>query len=201
MRVLLIRHGQSEWNASKRLQGQADISLSETGREQASALRGVLAEIRPDRAIGSDLKRVRETVDRAWSGEVEFTPALREIDVGDWTGCAVPELMDADPDAYAGWREGTYTPPGGESWDAFKRRVSVVIDCQRKRAAGENVLVACHGGVIRAILDHYLSLEPRHIIPVAPGSLTAIRVPGGGSPARLELFNYRPTGLDFEAPD
>ncbi|WP_245578871.1 histidine phosphatase family protein [Cucumibacter marinus] len=201
MRVLLIRHGQSEWNASKRLQGQADISLSETGRRQASALREVLAEIRPDRAIGSDLKRVRETVERAWSGEVEFTPGLREIDVGDWTGRAVPELIDAEPLYYAGWRAGTHTPPGGESWADFKQRVSAVIDRNGRLASHDNLLVACHGGVIRAVLDHYLGLEPRHIIPVAPASLTAIRVPGDGGPARLELFNYRPTGLDFEAPD
>jgi iron(III) transport system ATP-binding protein len=61
-------------------------------------------------------------------------------------------------------------------------------------------LVVCHGGVIRALLQRYVGLEPAHIIPVAPASLSALRL-GNGKPPRLELFNYRPHTLDFEAPD
>jgi probable phosphoglycerate mutase len=61
MRVLLVRHGQSEWNAEKRLQGQADVGLSEKGISQAEALRSVIEGIVPCRAITSDLRRARDT--------------------------------------------------------------------------------------------------------------------------------------------
>lgn len=61
------------------------------------------------------------------------------------------------------------------------------------------LLVVTHGGVIRAVLQNYLELEPARIIPVAPASLTALRL--GAGDARLELFNYRPGGLELNAPD
>ena len=85
MRVLLVRHGQSEWNASRRLQGQADIGLSDLGRRQADALKPVIESIAPCRALSSDLERVRETAERIGAPSATLTERLREIDVGDWT--------------------------------------------------------------------------------------------------------------------
>lgn len=201
MRILLVRHGQSEWNASHRLQGQADIALSDFGRHQADTLRPVIEAINPCRAISSDLERVRETADRIGATDPVFTTALREIDVGDWTGRTIGDIQATDPDGYLGWRAGTTTPPGGESWDEFATRVCGVITDQA-RTPCKNLLVVCHGGVIRAILQRLLGLEPANIIPVGPASLTAMRLANGtGKPARLELFNYRPDKLEFEAPD
>ena len=202
MRVLLVRHGQSEWNASRRLQGQADIGLSDRGRRQADTLRPVIAAIRPDCAVSSDLKRVRETAARIGAPEPQFTPELREVDVGDWTGQPIDDLVARDAAAYAGWRAGTHTPPAGESWPDFVARVSAVVGRQQAEAPCANLLVVCHGGVIRALLQHYLGLEPAQIIPAGPASLTALRLANGtGAPARLELFNYRPDHPEFEAPD
>lgn len=201
MRVLLVRHGQSEWNANHRLQGQADIDLSAHGRAQADSLRTVIDGIGPCRAISSDLKRVRETANRIWSAQPVLTDQLREIDVGEWTGREIADIQAQDPEKYLGWRAGTTTPPGGETWTAFANRVSKVIEDQLEDPC-ENLLVVCHGGVIRAILHRFLGLEPAHIIPVGPASLTAIRARNGnGKPARLELFNYRPDKLEFDAPD
>ena len=199
MRVLLVRHGQSEWNASRRLQGQADINLSDLGRAQADRLRPVIDEIGPCRAISSDMSRVRETADRIGAADAQYDAGLREIDVGKWTGRSIGEIQAEDPVAYQGWRAGTRTPPGGETWGAFSKRVTGVIEAQRTDPC-LNLLVACHGGVIRAVLHHYLGLPPAQVIPVAPASLTALRL-GDNKPARLELFNYRPARLDFEAPD
>lgn len=199
MRVLFVRHGQSEWNATRRLQGQAEIGLSELGRTQADRLRPVIAEIGPCRTISSDMSRVRETAERLGAVDVQFDPGLREIDVGKWTGRSIEEIEAEDSSAYLGWRAGTRTPPGGETWGIFSKRVTDVIEAQRADPCA-NLLVACHGGVIRALLHHYLGLPPAHIIPVAPASLTALRL-SDGKPARLELFNYRPDRLDFEAPD
>lgn len=201
MRLLLVRHGQSEWNASHKLQGQADISLSEHGRHQADTLRPVIEAIKPCRAISSDLARVRETAKRIGATDPVFTDKLREIDVGEWTGRTIEEIESSDPEAYLGWRAGTKTPPGGESWDDFATRIHGVIKTEEADAC-ENLLIVCHGGVIRAVLQRFLKLQPANIIPVGPASLTAMRLANGtGKPARLELFNYRPDTLEFEAPD
>lgn len=199
MRLLLVRHGQSEWNASHRLQGQADISLSDEGKVQAEALRPVIDEISPCRVIASDLNRVRETAVRITATKPRFDPKLREIDVGDWTGRKIDDIRAEDEVAYLGWRAGTATPPGGEAWHKFSDRVSSVIEAQNAEPC-DNLLVVCHGGVIRALLQRFLGLSPERIIPVAPASLTAIRL-NRDKPTRLELFNYRPVSLDFKAPD
>ncbi len=199
MRLLLVRHGQSDWNAARRLQGQADIGLSELGRAQADALRPVIEDIGHCRAVSSDLARVRDTAYRIGAETPRFTEELREIDVGDWTGRAIDEIRTEDEDAYQGWRAGTSAPPGGETWAHFVDRVTGVIEAEQ-RIACQHLLVVCHGGVIRAILQRYVGLDPAQIIPVAPASLSALRL-GHGKQPRLELFNYLPNSLDFGAPD
>ncbi len=199
MRLLLVRHGQSEWNAARRLQGQADINLSELGKSQADALRPVIDNIGPCRAITSDLRRASETAQRVSTDPAQLTQGLREIDVGDWTGRAIEDIRAENEAAYQAWRAGTAAPPGGESWADFVTRVSQVIE-QERDIPCQNLLVVCHGGVIRALLQHFVGLAPAHIIPVAPASLSALRL-GNGKPPRLELFNYQPDSLEFGAPD
>jgi len=201
MRVLLVRHGQSEWNASRRLQGQADVGLTDVGRRQADDLLPVIEAIGPSKSLSSDLQRVKETAARIGAPDPQFTDRLREIDVGDWTGRSIDEIEAENPDGYRGWRAGTTTPTGGESWSEFSDRVCGVIEDERDVPC-ENLLVVCHGGVIRAILQRFLGLGPENIIAVAPASLTAIRMANGANQqARLELFNYRPENIEFEAPE
>ncbi len=199
MRLLLVRHGQSEWNAARRLQGQADIALSDKGRAQARALAPVIAAIRPDAAITSDLARAVETARLILPGPApSATPALREIDVGDWTGAEILHLIAKQPENYQGWRAGTYAPPGGEMWADFRARAANAITTAPQ---ADTLLAVCHGGVIRALLQHFLNLAPARIIPVSPASLTSIRLNGDLSGARLELFNYTASAPEFEAPD
>jgi glucosyl-3-phosphoglycerate phosphatase len=196
MRLLLVRHGQSEWNAARRLQGQADIALSDLGRDQVRRLAPVIAAIGPDRAITSDLARATETA-ALLGGAIPMT-ALREVNVGDWTGAEIAALIRTEPAHYQGWRAGTYAPPGGELWTDFRARVADVIAAEAENPCA-NLLVVCHGGVIRALMDNLLELPPRQIIPVGPATLTAIRLTDTGP--RLELFNYRPDLPEFAAPD
>ena len=198
MRLLLVRHGESEWNAARRLQGQADIALSERGREQARRLRPLIEGLAPDLCVSSDLARAAETARLLGAERARLTPALREIDVGRWTGEAIAEIVSREPEAYAGWRAGTHAPEGGETWAAFRARAAqaVAAAAQGRR----HLLVVCHGGVIRALLDHFLALAPARIVPVGPASLTALRLDGAGA-ARLELFNFTPGQPDLAAPD
>ncbi len=198
MRLFLVRHGQSEWNAVRRLQGQADIALSDTGRDQARRLAPVIAGLEVSHMVTSDLARTVETAALIGAGGARPTPALREIAVGDWTGAAIDDLRATRREDYLGWRAGTFAPPGGELWTDFRARTSAAIaDVTADEKA--NVLAVCHGGVIRALLEHYLGLSPSRIVPVSPGSLTALRLNGDG--ARLELFNYTPGPPAFDAPD
>lgn len=201
-RLYLVRHGQSEWNSERRLQGQADIALTAHGRAQALQLKPVVAALAPDRVLTSDLRRARETASLLGYEAAELCAPLREIDVGDWTGQPIADLESKDIAAYRGWRAGNFTPPRGEAWESFKARVSGVV--MRCLADGcESPLLVAHGGVIRAILEGLLDLRPSRIVPVGPASLTVLKhLPANGSGEfRLELFNFLPSGPVFDAPD
>lgn len=199
-RLMVVRHGESAWNASRRLQGQADIELSNKGREQALALRETVAALGPDRVITSDLKRAFETARLLGTADPVATQALREIDVGQWTGRDIADIRAEDANGYQGWRAGTFTPPGGEAWADFVRRTTgCVLETFR---SCDRLLVVCHGGVVRALLEKLIDLPPSRIIPVGPASLTILAErPAGSANMRLELFNYSPLGPALDAPD
>jgi broad specificity phosphatase PhoE len=201
-RLLLVRHGESEWNKERRLQGQADIALSPHGRNQALQLRPVIASLAPDCILTSDLQRARETAALLGFHEAEPCVPLREIDVGDWTGRPIAEIEKGDLAAYRGWRAGRFTPPRGEEWAAFKDRTCAVV---RRCVGGDarRILLVAHGGVIRAILEGLLGLEPARIVPVGPASLTVLKHTSDEKMAafKLELFNFSPNGPAFDSPD
>jgi probable phosphoglycerate mutase len=198
-RLLLVRHGESEWNAVRRLQGQADIDLSARGRAQAEALHPVIAALKPDLVLASDLKRARDTAALLGHGDAEPSETLREIDVGGWTGRVIADIRAKDDAAYRGWRAGTFTPPDGESWAVFRARTVAAVRDGLDRAEAR-LLVVSHGGVIRALLEGLLLLSPERIVPVGPGSLTVLRQ-DERTDMRLELFNYTPGAPSFDAPD
>jgi probable phosphoglycerate mutase len=197
-RLILVRHGESEWNAGRRLQGQADIALSRRGEEQARALQPLVAGLRPARVVASSLKRARDTAALLGFPDAAQEDGLREIDVGEWTGAAISDLVARGDGAYRMWRAGLHTPQGGEAWKSFKARTAGAIRAILDSAEGD-VLVVSHGGVVRALLESLLGLSPERIVPVAPGSLTVLQC---HSPEwRLEIFNYSPGGPALDAPD
>jgi len=163
--VLLLRHGQSTWNAESRWQGWADAPLSAEGLRQAAdmAARLAPAEVRFARVVSSDLSRSIDTAavmaQALALGEVAVEPDLRERDVGDWSGRTTEEIDIIWPGAIAAWRAGRLDrPPGGELEPAFRARVLRVVE---RLAAGPDgpVLAITHGGVIRALQRH-LGVEP-----------------------------------------
>ncbi|SDG53258.1 histidine phosphatase family protein [Pelagibacterium luteolum] len=199
-RLMIVRHGESEWNASRLLQGQADINLSPKGRAQAEALRPVVEGLTPDHVICSDLKRAHDTALLLGIDAPNPNADLREINVGDWTGRSIADIRAQTPDDYQGWRAGTHTPPGGEAWCDFVDRTTRCVTSAL--ADSERLLVVCHGGVIRALLERLIDLPPRRIIPVGPASLTILAErPAGSTNMRLELFNFSPLGPILDAPD
>ena len=185
MLVLLVRHGESAFNAAGKLAGQADVPLSPRGRQQVEALAPVVARFRPDRVFSSDLARTRETAAILGYGDAECRPALREMDLGAWTSADVETLQQEQPENYAAWRAGTLTPPGGEAWTAFSRRVEGALEDAMNGGDG-SVLLSTHGGVIRAACDLLIGLPPSQAVPVNPASLTVFDC---GERARLLAYN------------
>ncbi|MFN3614414.1 MAG: histidine phosphatase family protein [Rubrimonas sp.] len=186
-RLILVRHGETEWNAAHRLQGQSDIALSDTGRAQARALAPLVAGLAPDLALASDLHRARETSALIGYAGADLVPTLREQRLGDWEGRTVCEL---DADDYRAWRIGDYTPPGGETFEALSARVGSAMTDAAARC-GSAALLTCHGGVIRAALAALIGLPPSRIAPVGPASATIILCED--DVFRLEAFNLSPT--------
>jgi broad specificity phosphatase PhoE len=194
--VILVRHGETTWNAVERLQGQADPGLSENGREQVLMLRPIIANLAPTRTICSDLLRTRETAALLGYDAPEVDARLREADLGAWTGRYVADLLASSNGDYAAWREGKLTPPGGETWYSLCQRVGSLIG--QVAASGETLLVVTHGGPIRAACSVFLGLEPQHVLPVRSASITLIEFKDR---ARLGVYNLRPEAIAFKRTD
>jgi probable phosphoglycerate mutase len=153
-RVLLIRHGQTDWNATRRLQGHTDIPLNAAGRAQADRLRAVLAGEPLDAVYSSDLARALDTaraVADASGADVIVEPALRERAFGRFEGVSFDDIEIRWPDDAARWRrrEPDFGPPdGGESLRGFYARcVDGAARAAAARAGGAIALIA-HGGVL-----------------------------------------------------
>jgi glucosyl-3-phosphoglycerate phosphatase len=195
-RLLLVRHGETAWNAAKVLQGQADIELSERGHEQARALGPMLERWAPDEAWTSDLKRARQTATLVGWPKASVDPRWREADLGEWTSKRVHDLTAKDAAHYQRWRNGLDAPPGGESMVTFRERIGAALDALRERSG--DVLVVTHGGAIRAVLGIALGLTSDRIVAVEPCSLTALDM---SSSPRLLAYNVTPFAVEAQTTD
>ncbi len=144
--MLLVRHGQSEWNARGRWQGQADPPLSALGREQARAAVARLGVV--DLIVASDLDRALTTAallaEGLGVGPVLVEPRLRERSAGEWSGLTRAEIDEQWPGYLAERRR----PPGFEPHDQLRARVRDALDDIARAQAGAEVLVVTHGGVV-----------------------------------------------------
>ena len=168
--IVFIRHGETDWNAELRFQGQRDIQLNERGRRQAArngrAIAGILRAGKWQ-LVASPLGRAQETMRIVLSsaGEADrsfaLDPALREANYGDWEGLTLfeigkrwPAMLRArDADKWG------YVPPNGESYAMLSERVDGWLETLR-----EPTIVVAHGGVLRALL-HLLAGLPAHDAP------------------------------------
>jgi broad specificity phosphatase PhoE len=174
--LLLARHGQSDWNETRRWQGHADRPLTEKGRAQARALAERLAHVELDAIYSSDLRRAADTaaeVARAQGVEVIELPELREVDVGSWSGLTREEAEERFPEGFLRWREGFPGWDDGESYEEMTVRVlEAVLGIARSNENGR-ALVVSHGGPIRAIHAAALGLDVhtyRRMRPVEPNA-------------------------------
>jgi broad specificity phosphatase PhoE len=201
MRLILVRHGETVWNAERRLQGHADAPLSPRGIDQAQRASQFFADApAPSLVLSSDLNRARHTAEILGFSDVLTDERLREMDLGDWTGCRIEEIEAADKVAYRNWRLGTHTPPRGETWRQFCIRVGSALTRVFDECEGDAVIVT-HEGVVRAACDILVGLPPSSVAPVAPAAVTIFNIDRSAKPpnARLAAFNFAPTPGDLRA--
>lgn len=189
--ILLIRHGETAWNAERRLQGHTDIGLNEAGEKQAAALGRALAQEALTAVLASDLGRASRTAQyvAAHHGmEVELDPGLRERCYGGFEGLRYKDIAERYPQEYAAWqaRDIDALPPAGErqaeTVRQFHARVLAALDRISVRHAGQRIAVVAHGGVLevayRAAMG--LPLDTPREFPVLNASVNRLhRTPEG----------------------
>ena len=171
-RVILLRHGQTDYNVAGRMQGHLDSVLTDVGHEQAAAAAPVLAALGPDRVVSSDLRRAVDTaevVGAACGLPVKFDARLRETHLGQWQGHTVAEIDRSHPGAIAAWRsDPTWAPPGGESRVAVVARSRPVVDELdgefEDADTSSTVLLVAHGGLIAGLVTGLMEL-PTEVWP------------------------------------
>ena len=163
MRILLVRHGETEWNRTKRFQGQVDIPLNDVGQEQAEALRVRLSNTPLSHVVSSDLSRARQTAETISMGRgltLHCDPRWRELALGDLEGLYRDEVLAAHPKVIERWREApqSVVMPGGESLEQLQTRVWEAYQDLPQLNADENILVVGHGFALISLLCRLLEV-------------------------------------------
>ena len=174
--VVFVRHGETDWNRERRVQGSLGASINEAGREQARALARLLWEVPLQAIYSSTLERALETasyVAGPHSLGVVSDPRLNEIHHGDWEGMAESDLPDLD--LYLRWRADptAVTLPGAEPLEAVhERAVGAMRDIMAKHQEGDGLVAIVSHQVVLALLKCYILDRPwsdlrRHALSVA----------------------------------
>ena len=173
--ITLVRHGQTDWNLERRIQGSTDIPLNDTGRGHALQAAAALAGAQHHAIYSSPLVRARETAQiiarELGLEEPQLVRDLREREFGEGEGMLVADYIEQ----YGDWHAGV---PGAESFDRVRDRalgaLEVIARHSRRRSApaAESIIVVAHGGVIRALLDHASGgTLPLQGVPLLNGSV------------------------------
>ena len=160
--IILIRHGETEWNKVRKYQGHMDIELNDWGRQQAGEAAKELANLDIDYFASSDLKRARETAEIIASfhnNNIKEFKELREMNFGEWEGKGFKEIKNDYPEDFQKWIEDPikYSPPAGETLKEFQDRVLEGFNTILENDSYRNAIVT-HGGVIMVFLATILEM-------------------------------------------
>ncbi|RKT53118.1 histidine phosphatase family protein [Saccharothrix australiensis] len=185
-RLVLWRHGETDYNATGRMQGHLDSALTETGWNQARFAVPVLAGFAPELVVASDLRRARDTATVFTSATgigLRIDERLRETNLGKWQGLTGDEIEVEWPGLLDAWRaDGTLAPPEGETRVEVAERALAVVEQVDVECSG-TVLLCAHGGLISALTGRLLEL------PVDRWALL-----GGIGNCHWTVFTRRPQG-------
>ncbi|WP_163797578.1 acid phosphatase [Mycolicibacterium sediminis] len=155
-RLLLLRHGETEWSRTGRHTGRTDVELTDVGREQAALAAEAVAELQlsDPLVISSPRHRALATAELAGLRVDEVTPLLAEWDYGDYEGLTTPEIRERVPD----WLVWTHGCPGGEDVDAVGIRADRAVETALSHMASRDVVFVGHGHFSRAMLARWVQL-------------------------------------------
>ncbi len=181
--LYLVRHGETDWNLQRRIQGSTDIPLNDTGRAQAARTGALLSRRHWDAILSSPLSRAFETAaiiaERTGLAEPEAFEEIVERAYGDAEGLTDAELSRRFP-------PGSMVP-GRESREEVAARVIPALVRVAERHPGKHLIITTHGGVIRTVLNTIAPGSPAHRgIPISNGSIHSFRSRGGA----LELVAF-----------
>lgn len=166
-RLILIRHGRTEWNRVERLRGRADIGLDEVGMKQAGAVAERVAYWRVPAIYSSPLRRALTTAEilaQRIGLKVEILPGIIDIDYGEWQGLSLEEAAAKDSSLYATWLESPDKVkfPGGESLAEVRERATSAVNDLIAQHQGENIAVVSHKVVCQLLVLNLLGLDNSH---------------------------------------
>jgi phosphoserine phosphatase len=197
-RVILVRHGTTEWNRGHRFQGHQDVPLADLGRQQAERIAFRLRRERITSVYSSDLQRTRQTAEIVASAAdtpLQTTNQLREMSFGVWEGLTAKEIQKLHAEEWQAWVDDPVhvCPSGGESMEQMAGRVTTYFEDtlsgfalqnegRGRRSRGPTLLFVGHGGTLRVLLTHLLT------IPLDRYWRFAIR------PASISILDLYPEG-------
>jgi broad specificity phosphatase PhoE len=196
----LIRHGQTEWNREKRIQGQIDVQLSDRGRQQALLAGEALQGEGITYLYASDLSRALETaniISRIIGVPVFGTyPALREIDFGHWSSMTFDEIAANDPEALQRWRQDRVNTvvPGGESFKIMTDRVLRCMQELGNRHPNAKVAVVTHGGPIVYTLGTLLGFGEKELLKLSIGNCSISTIAYNAAQGQWRVIQINETG-------
>lgn len=182
LHLMLVRHGETEWNVQRRYQGQSDVPLSGVGRQQAKRIAERLAGVEIDAVYASDLSRARETaslIAERTGHTVIPEPRLRELKFGILEGLTFEEAQEQHPEMIAAWLDDfNQTPDGAETIDQFNVRVVSLLEDLLHKHDEQTVLLVAHGGplseILRVVLE--LSRQKRWYLEIENASLSEVLI-------------------------
>jgi alpha-ribazole phosphatase len=188
MRLFLIRHGETVWNAERRFQGQTDVPLSPHGERQAAALARVMENESVQLLYASDLRRAWDTA-LILAESLGLSPRkearLRELAFGRWEGLTYTELQRRDAAWLAAWQaDPSHTaPPGGETLPQITERVNAALTTMLAAGQERTVAVVAHSGPLRVLLCLALGFDVRSYwrFVLAPASLSELQISAAGA--------------------
>ncbi|MDG2065119.1 MAG: histidine phosphatase family protein [SAR324 cluster bacterium] len=162
--IILIRHGETEWNSQKRMQGHSNSDLSEVGRGQIQALGELMKNVSFDHIYSSDSLRARQTAEAItqYSGHtLQFDQRIREKNLGVFEGLTSTEAKERHPEVYRLFKTAgaNYVIDEGESTQQLLERALEFIEEIRLRHPQERVVMVTHGGVVRVLMKYALGLS------------------------------------------
>jgi probable phosphoglycerate mutase len=177
MKLTVVRHGETNWNKERRIQGQIDVPLNAKGIAQASAVANKLKAEVFDGIVSSDLSRAKQTADPNKKTDTQLTlePLIRERHLGVLEGLFVSDAKKKNEKDLRAFQERsfTHTPAGAESMEEFVRRVKKSLTIIHQKFKKSSVLVITHGGVIDILWRLANKIEPgsKATLPIGNGSI------------------------------